>query len=126
MARGFDLPGMYDGNAGFTGTDSTNPRPTEADTEDVLVRNYDFQWGYDVEVTALAGDGQRVHDERYYLQPGETRSEFGVFVPGEYDVRVVLDNRRTTTVRVEIAGAADGVLVELGNGAVSVQDGLYE
>ena len=118
---------MFDGNAGSPETESTRPRrPTATPAEDVLVRNYDFQWGYDLEITARAEDGRTVHDERYYLQPGGTRSVFDVFDAGEYQVRVVLDDRRTETAAVRIEDAADGVLVELGNGAVSVHGGLYE
>lgn len=101
-------------------------RPAVADAEDVLIRNYDFQWGYDVDVAVTGADGETVHEERYYLQPGGTRSEFDVFEPGDYEVRVTIDNRRETAARVRVDDATDGVLVELGNGAVSVHDGLYE
>lgn len=102
-------------------------RPSSvADTEDVLIRNHDFQWGYDLDVTIADADGRTVHDDRYYLQPGGTRSEFGLLEAGEYDVRVVLDGRRAATTSVEVRSDADGFLVELGNGAVSVHDGLYE
>ena len=106
-------------------TDATDAPPSPPATEDVLIRNYDFQWGYDLEVAVTDADGEPVHDERYYLQPGETKSEFELFGSGEHEVQVVLDNRRTVTARVGIGGATDGVLVELGNGAVSVHDGFY-
>jgi len=105
-------------------TDATD-RPSGPATEDLLIRNYDFQWGYDLEVAVTGADGEPVHDERYYLQPGETKSEFGVFAPGDYELRIVLDNRRTVTASVGIDEATDGVLVECGNGAVSVHEGLY-
>jgi len=106
-------------------TDPTEP-PSARSTEDVLIRNHDFQWGYDLEVTVTDANGESVHDERYYLQPGETKSEFGLLDPGNYEFHVVLDNRRELTTRVDVDDATDGVLVELGNGAVSVHDGLYE
>jgi len=105
-------------------TDATDAPPSPPTTEDLLIRNYDFQWGYDLEVTVSDADGKSVHDERYYLQPGETKSEFGLLDPGNYEFHVVLDNRRELTTHVD--DATDGVLVELGNGAVSVHDGLYE
>ena len=107
-------------------TDATEFPPSPPATEDVLIRNYDFQWGYDLEVTVSRADGGTVHDERYYLQPGETESEFGLFGSGEHAVHVVLDNRRALTTRVDVDDATDGVLVELGNGAVSVHDGLCD
>ena len=116
---------MVEGNAGIAGVAPIRPRNAAA-TEDLLVRNHDFQWGYDLEVDVTGADGETVLDERYYLQPGGSRSLFDVFDADEYEVRVVLDNRRTTTARVEVDDATDGVLVELGNGAVSVHDGLYE
>ena len=117
---------MFDADAGSAGTDDLDPPATGAGIEDLLVRNHDFQWGYDLGVTVTDEDGRTVHDERYYLQPGETKSEFDALDPGAYQVRVVLDNRRTATAHVEFDAATDGVLVELGNGAVSVHDGLYE
>ena len=126
MAPGFYRPGMFDADAGSTGTDGVDAPAARVGIEDLLVRNHDFQWGYDLEVTVTVEDGRTVHDERYYLQPGETKSEFDALDPGAYEVRVVLDNRRTTTAHVEVDDSTDGVLVELGNGAVSVHDGLYD
>ena len=94
-------------------------------TEDLLIRNHDFQWGYDVEVEVRDEDGP-VHEARYYLQSGGTRSEGALLPAGVYHVRVVLDNDRTGSARCHVDDAGDaGILVELGNGAVSVHDGLY-
>ena len=123
MGQLADVPTMAEPHQHPQRTDSTASPSSAPTTEDVLIRNYDFQWGYDLEVTVTDADGDPVHDERYYLQPGETKSEFGVFGPGALEVHVVLDNRRELTTSVD-DGAA-GVLVELGNGAVSVHDGLY-
>jgi len=95
-------------------------------TEDVLIRNHDFQWGYDLELTVEHEDGETVFEDRYYLQPGGSRSEFDALGRGEYVVHAELDNRRTVTTQVSIeAGAGGGVLIELGNGALSVHGGLY-
>lgn len=99
--------------------------PTSA-TEDVLIRNYDFQWGYDVEIVAEAAADGTVFEKRYYLQPGGTRREVEVLEPGEYAVRVVLDGDRESAARCQVGdGPDESVLVELGNGAVSVNQGLY-
>lgn len=93
-------------------------------SEDLLLRNHDFQWGYDVEVEVRDDDGV-VFEKRYYLQPGGARSVLDLLPAGEYTVRVVLDNRREVTRECRVGDGADqGVLVELGNGAVSVQDRL--
>lgn len=115
---------MSEPHAGFGGTSPTGPSRAP-ETEDVLIRNHDFQRGYDLEIAATGADGEGVHDERFYLQPGETRSVFDAFDPGVYEVRVVLDGRRTASARVRIDDPTDGVLVEVGNGTVSVHAGLY-
>jgi len=125
MGRLADVSTMAERHQQPRRTDPTEP-PSTRSTEDVLIRNHDFQWGYDLEVTVTRADWETVHDERYYLQPGETKSEFGLLDPGNYEFHVVLDNRRELTTRVDVDDATDGVLVELGNGAVSVHDGLYE
>ena len=125
MGRLADVSTMAERHQQPRRTDPTEP-PSARSTEDVLIRNHDFQWGYDLEVTVTRADWETVHDERYYLQPGETKSEFGLLDPGNYEFHVVLDNRRELTTRVDVDDATDGVLVELGNGAVSVHDGLYE
>jgi hypothetical protein len=102
------------------------PASTVPASEDVLIRNHDFQWGYDLELTVEHADGETVFEDRYYLQPGGSRSEFDALGRGEYVVHAELDNRRTVTTRVSIeAGAGGGVLIELGNGALSVHSGLY-
>lgn len=94
--------------------------------EDLLVRNHDFQWGYDLEIEVRDEAGEVVLEGRYYLQPGATESELDVLPPGTYDVRVVVDNRREAAAACRIGeGPREGILVELGNGAVSVHDGLY-
>lgn len=109
-----------------TGASAAAPTAAATGTEDVLIRNHDFQWGYDLELRASKPDGTTALEARYYLQPGGTRSEFGALEPGTYEVEVVLDGDREAarTCRLD-GGPADGVLVELGNGAVSVHDGLY-
>ena len=125
MGRLADVSPMAERHQQPRRTDPTEP-PSTRSTEDVLIRNHDFQWGYDLEMTVTDANGESVHDERYYLPPGETKSEFGLLDPGNYEFHVVLDNRRELTTRVDVDDATDGVLVELGNGAVSVHDGLYE
>lgn len=94
-------------------------------SEDLLLRNHDFQWGYDVAVEVRNDDGV-AFEKRYYLQPGGARSELDVLSAGEYAVRVVLDDRREATAECVVGEGPDrGVLVEVGNGAVSLQDRLY-
>lgn len=105
---------------------SATARSTDHPSEDVLVRNYDFQWGYDLELAVQRPGFDAALEARYYLPPGGTHSEFDALEPGEYRVRAVLDNRRTVEARVTVEpGPGGGLLVELGNGAISVHAGLY-
>lgn len=108
------------------GPPAGSPGRTTPTTEDVLLRNHDFQWGYDVELVAERVADGTAFRKRYYLQPGATRRELGVLEPGEYAVRVRLDGDREGSGRCRIGDDPDAtVLVELGNGAVSVHEGLY-
>lgn len=113
---------MHERSAATTGASAG----TVPASEDVLLRNHDFQRGYDLELTVERPDGPTAFEERYYLQPGGSHSEFGTLGRGEFVVRAELDNSRTVETRVEIeAGAGGGILIELGNGALSVHAGLY-
>lgn len=106
------------------GPDSpTQPRAT---TEDIHVRNYDVKWGYDVVVEITDGDGECVFEERYYLLPGQAKSEFGIVDPGDYDITVELDNHRTEATRCSIGTAPEHTaLIEVGNGTVTLNEGLW-
>lgn len=109
------------------GAADTSPEPEPTATSGAIhVRNYDVEWSYDVSIEITDGAGTRVFTERYYLLPGQARSEFDVVDPAEYDVRVELDNQRVETARCRIGTAPDHtVLVEVGNGTVSLNEGLW-
>lgn len=88
--------------------------------EDVRLRNYDGRSSHEVAVT-LRRDGGVVFERSFDLPPGAAASEVDAVDAGRYDVQVEVDGR---------AGELDGcridewpentVLVEVGNGAVSV------
>lgn len=104
----------------------TIQRPATHRTETLFIRNYDVTWSYDLDVTVVDSDGDVVFDDRFYLRPGETVSEHDVIGDGTYDVTAVLDNRRSKTGTCEVGdGPDETILVELGNGIVSVTEGLY-
>lgn len=91
------------------------------DTEDVLIRSYDHQWAYDLEIEILSPGGGTVFSERYYLQPGHTESEFDVVEPGEYLVKAILDNSSVKTNRCRLGQDFEHtVLIEVGNGTMSL------
>lgn len=109
-------------------TDSSEretPSAVERRTEEIHIRNFDFSRTYDLTVEVYDADGL-VFASRYYLTPGKTVSERGRLPPGEYEIRVELDGRRERRLHCEIDDTPDKTaLVEIGNGTVSVTEGLY-
>ena len=96
------------------------------DTEDVYLRNYDPFSEYDLTVTVTDESGDLVFRQRYYFQPGEVESERDLLEPGTYEVTVELDNRRRETATCRVGPDPEQTVhVELGNGTVSVTEGLY-
>lgn len=104
-------------------------RPARRDvvgSEDLLVRNYDHRWGYDLAIEAIDVSGEIVFERSYYLQPGQLKSEAGVLDEGEYEIRAVLDNLQEATISCRVdAEAEHTVVVEVGNGALSLTEGLH-
>lgn len=100
-------------------------RPELVDGEDIHIRNYDHQWGYDLTITAQDDDGEVVFEKRYYLPSGRTVSELDVLPSGEYEVVATLDNLKEETLRCRIDdGPEQSILIEIGNGAFSLTEGL--
>lgn len=94
-------------------------------TENIHIRNFDVNRAYDLTVR-VRDDGEIVFASRYYLTPGKTEHELDRLRPGEYDVVVELDSHRRETARCAIGSSPDATaLVEVGNGTVSVTEGLY-
>lgn len=95
-------------------------------SEEIHIRNFDTSRSYDLTVEVRDSEGL-AFASRYYLTPGKTVSELGQLPPDEYEVRVELDGRRQQTVRCEIDETPEGTaLIEVGNGTVSVTEGLYQ
>ncbi|MFT4922861.1 MAG: hypothetical protein ACI8XM_002080 [Haloarculaceae archaeon] len=95
-------------------------------TEDVHVRNYDVRRTYDLVVSVESESGTREFDRRYTLRPGQCRSLVDVLSAGTYDVTVALDPVSQQTRKCAIGPAPDDTaLVEVGNGIVSISQGLY-
>ena len=110
------------------GTARTDRQAARAsvDTEDVCLRNYDPFCEYDLTVTVTDANGESVFRQRYYFQPGEVKSERDVLEPGTYEVTVELDRRRRETATCRVGPSPDRTVhVELGNGTVSLTEGLY-
>lgn len=102
--------------------DRLGPRASDA----VLVRSYDHRRAYDLDVAVASTTGERVFRERFYLLPGHTERVPSVGPTGEYTVRVVLDNDRERETDCELGGSPERTLViEVGNGSVSLTDGVH-
>lgn len=99
--------------------------PEVVGSEDIHVRNYDHQWGYDLSVEVVDDDGDVVFEQRYYLQPGRLESELDVVPAGEYEIRATLDNLEQASKPCRIDAAPEHtVVIEVGNGALSLTEGL--
>lgn len=94
-------------------------------SEDIHVRNYDPQWGYDLSIEVTDPGGDVVLEERYYLQPGGIESELDALPSGDYEVEANLDDLKQETLRCRIdEGPEHSVFIEIGNGALSLTEGL--
>jgi succinylglutamate desuccinylase len=94
-------------------------------TEDVLIRNYDHRRGYDLHLVVTDGD-ETAFQNRYYLQPGETVSECDLLPSADYEITVTLDTTQETSRHFRIDSSPDHTaVVEIGNGALSLTEGLY-
>lgn len=100
-------------------------RPGVVGSENLLVRNYDHRWGYDLRVEVIDAAGDRVFQTRYYLQAGRVESELDVLPPGSYRIRVTLDNDQRRVRRCRIGSAPEHTaVIEVGNGALSLTEGI--
>jgi hypothetical protein len=105
---------------------TTERRRTVPDSEAVHVRSYDHEWAYDLHVEIATLDGDVVFQQRYYLQPGASRSEVGILPNGEYEIQATLDNEHRESEQCRIDATTDGtVVVEIGNGVLSLTQGLH-
>jgi hypothetical protein len=106
-------------------TDVAGSQSVERRSEEIHVRNFDVRRSYDLTIEVRDDQGL-VFANRYHLTPGKTISELDRLAPGEYEVRVQLDGRRRQTTVCEIGESPEQTaLVEVGNGTVSVTEGLY-
>ena len=110
---------------GSTDPGTADERTVAARSEDLHVRSYAHETGYDLEIELADDDGSVAFHDRYYLQPGATKSEVDIVPDGEYEVRAVLDGDRKMVSRCRIgSGLAETAVVEVGNGVLSLTAGL--
>ena len=95
-------------------------------SEDIFIRSYDQQTGYDIEVEVEDRAGQVVFRHRYYIRPCQTEHVSNEFDPGAYEIRVRVDNGEETARRCRIGDTLEGTaVIEVGNGALSLTEGLH-
>ncbi|MEF8813784.1 MAG: hypothetical protein V5A55_08200 [Halovenus sp.] len=111
----------------LSGSDSANASPPGTRrAEEIHVRNFDVSRTYHLTVE-VRENGRLVFANRYHLSPGKTASERDRLPPGEYDITVELDGLRRQTVRCRIDGTPERTaLVQVGNGTLSLTEGLYQ
>lgn len=95
-------------------------------TENVFVRNYDSSTTYDLAITVEDGGGQTRYEESYTVRPGQIESVCGVLPSGLYDVTVELGKLREKTRQCTVTQKPKHTIhVEVGNGILSLTEGLY-
>lgn len=106
--------------------DHTDTRSTDRRSEELYIRNFDVERTYNLTVTVKDSDGI-VFTNRYHVKPGVTVSELNRLVPGEYLVQVELDGQQQAEIPCSIDESPDHTaVIEVGNGIVSVTEGLYQ
>lgn len=105
--------------------DEPSTTVSPAYSEDIHVRNYDIERSYRVTVSVSDDDGV-TFEETYWLRPGAFLSEIDEVDPGEYEIEVEIDNGRSVSRTCQVdADHTHSVLIELGNGIVSISQGIY-
>lgn len=95
-------------------------------SEDIVVRNYDQQWGYDLSLEVTETNGEIAFEKHYYLQAGQVESELNALSPGKYVIEATLDNLTTDTLQCQIdATPKHTAVIEIGNGALSLTEGIH-
>lgn len=116
------IPGQVDGQNEEGSVDSESEL---IGIEQLLLRNYDHRWGYDIAVEVIDEEGTIAYEQRYYLQPGQVESVVGVLSDGEYEFRITMDNLQEETLECRIGeGIERMAVVEVGNGVHSLTQGL--
>lgn len=120
-------------HSGFTTVQNRNELAETVDrdsvdgrSEELHIRNFDVRRSYDLTVEVRDDQGL-VFANRYHLTPGSVASELDRIPAGAYELTVKLDGRRDQTATCEIDDTPEKTaLIEVGNGTVSVTEGLYQ
>jgi len=95
-------------------------------SEDVHVRSYAHRETHELELEVIGADGEVALAATYALDPGAVKSEINALPAGTYEVRATLDGDRRETRPCRVDGSPAGtVVIEVGNGVLSLTEGLY-
>jgi hypothetical protein len=113
------------GSRGTTSEAQAQEPTRRVRSEDIYVRNYDSSRGYRLTVSVNSERGTTVFRERFYLRPGQVESLGGVLRAGSYRVAVTLDTDSEDEMDCRVGTApAETIHVEIGNGIVTLTEGL--
>jgi len=105
--------------------DGSAPQTRAATSEEIHIRNFDTAHSSTLTLR-VRDEGDLAFAKRYQLEPGTTESVCGELPDGEYVVIVELDGHRRERARCRIGPQPDETaLIEVGNGTVSLTQGLY-
>lgn len=117
-----ELPLTRRGSPAVVTPEETPPFVSE---ESLVLRNYDSTDSHDVTVRLLDATDEVAFRRTYTLDPTATVTVCTRLSRGVYRVEARLDEERTTSVDCLIgSGPDETALVEVGNGVVSVAEGL--
>ncbi len=95
-------------------------------SENVFCRNYDLYRRYTLAVTVRDGEDDARFEPAFVLRPGQAESVCGVLPAGTYGVTVAFEESRRKTRSLRVSPDPDHTIhVEVGNGVLSLTEGLY-
>lgn len=116
-----DPPPVERPDSGFPGR-----RERFVDEESLVLRNYDAERTHTVTVRFLDADGEPAVQQPYTLSPLGVVSVAMRLPRAVYAVEVDVDNGPTASAECLVgSGPRETALVEVGNGLVSVSEGVY-
>jgi hypothetical protein len=96
------------------------------DTHGVVLRNYDGEDAHELSVEFRDAAGTTVFDRTFALEPLDTVTAQPNVEPDTYRVSAKCDGGQTASTECLIGSqAGEAALVEVGNGVVSLTDGLF-
>jgi hypothetical protein len=100
---------------------------TADSNEDILIRNYDHRSGYDLHLTVITHPDNTTFQKRYYLPPGAVVSECDLLPSIDCKITAVLDDVQEASRHCRIDSSPDHTaVIEIGNGTLSLTEGLYD